>query len=146
MGHGTNYSLPSPRDHVREATARIVLTDGAMLRLHLLNLLRLMLFATILGLTGSSPSTAHAAVPMAGPFAVALQGQVNLNTATAEQLDLLPGVGPATAAKIIAYRDKRPFQSVRQLLRIKGIGPKRLEAMLPYLVLEGETTLQPVPS
>jgi len=76
---------------------------------------------------------------------VPVEGTLNLNLATAAQLELLPGVGPATAAKIIAYRERRPFRTIRQLMRIKGIGAKRFEAMRPYLTIEGETTLHPVP-
>ena len=55
---------------------------------------------------------------------------VHLNTATAEQLDTLDGVGPATAQKILAYRTEHGgFASVDDLAQIPGIGPKRLEAL-----------------
>lgn len=111
-------------------------------RLYILTLVRLTLLATVTGLSGLCvPSASAAPIPLA-MVAPALEGQLNLNTATGEQLQLLPGVGPATAAKIIAYRERRPFRSVIHLLRIKGIGRKRFEAMRPYLVVEGETTLR----
>jgi competence protein ComEA len=55
---------------------------------------------------------------------------VNLNTATVQQLDTLPGVGPVTAAAIVAWRDANgKFTSVDQLAEVDGIGPARLEKL-----------------
>ncbi|HEY4333700.1 MAG TPA: ComEA family DNA-binding protein [Ilumatobacteraceae bacterium] len=71
------------------------------------------------------PSGGVATVGSAAPA-----GPVDLNNATADQLDVLPGVGPATAAAIVAYRDKHgPFASVDDLLDVPGIGPAKLDAM-----------------
>lgn len=57
------------------------------------------------------------------PGAASVPGKVNLNTADAAALDTLPGVGPATAAKIIAWREQNGrFTSVEDLLDVSGIG------------------------
>ena len=73
------------------------------------------------------------------------QGQLNINTATSAQWQLLPGVGPAIAGRILIYREKRSFADPLQLLRVKGIGRKTLAKIRPYLSLKGETTLRPLP-
>jgi competence protein ComEA len=71
-----------------------------------------------------------AAVAGAPGVAGAPAGPVNLNTATAEQLDTLDGVGPATAAKILRYRQENGgFSSVEELGQIAGIGERRLAAL-----------------
>ena len=66
--------------------------------------------------------------------ALAAGQQLDLNTATAEQLDQLDGVGPATAQKIVAYRQQHGgFRSVDELDQVPGIGPKRLAALRDHL-------------
>ena len=61
---------------------------------------------------------------------------VRLNSATGEELEALPGVGPALSARIIEYRNANgPFTSIEQLTEVKGIGDKLLERMREYLVL-----------
>ena len=64
-------------------------------------------------------------------------GVVNINTATADQLCYLPGVGPKTAAAIIAAR---PFLTPQGITVVKGIKTKRWEAMQAYVVINGPTT------
>jgi competence protein ComEA len=63
-------------------------------------------------------------------------GKVSLNSANAAQLETIPGVGPVTAAKIIAHREANgPFTAVDQLLEISGIGDKTLAELAPYVQL-----------
>lgn len=61
---------------------------------------------------------------------------VNLNTATSEELQLVPGIGPVTAEKILQMRKSYgAFKSVDELSAISGIGPKRLEKIRKYLTV-----------
>src|SRR2546429_4730646 len=61
---------------------------------------------------------------------------VNINTATSEELQQVPGIGPATAEKILQMRKSYgAFKSVDDLLAIRGLGPKRLEKMRKYLTV-----------
>jgi competence protein ComEA len=78
------------------------------------------------GTSGSSAAAGGAAGPKA---------PVDLNSATAEQLDTLPGIGPVTADKIVAYRQAHgPFTSVDDLDAIPGIGPARIENLRGLVV------------
>jgi len=70
-----------------------------------------------------------------------LTGSLNLNDATLEKLQLLPGVGPALAERIDSYRSKRRFEEVDDVKRIKGIGDATFADLEPYLAVSGDTTL-----
>lgn len=73
-----------------------------------------------------------------------LEGAVNVNAATAEELMLLPGVGEVKAKAIIEARTQKPFAKKEDLLVVKGIGDKTLAKWAPYIALEGKSTLHEV--
>ena len=63
--------------------------------------------------------------------------KLNVNTATAEQLDALPGIGPVLAGRIIEYRRQNgSFTSISQLADVQGIGQERLIAIMEYITVE----------
>ena len=62
-------------------------------------------------------------------------GKVDLNTATLAELEAVPGIGPHYAGEIIAAR---PYKSVEEIVRVKGIGPKTRAKLAPYLAVDGK--------
>jgi competence protein ComEA len=98
----------------------------------------------------SAPTEASASVTettsVAGPAALfvagdELRGKVNINTASAKELELLPGIGPSTAQKIISYRARSPFKEPLHLLRVKGVGRKTYARIKPFLSVSGTSDL-----
>ncbi|MCX5756965.1 MAG: ComEA family DNA-binding protein, partial [Candidatus Hydrogenedentes bacterium] len=72
-------------------------------------------------------------------------GPLDLNSATAEELDALPGIGPKLAAEIIAYRTRSPFASVDDLTNVPGIGKRKLEALRNLVTVQGSAATPPAP-
>ena len=65
------------------------------------------------------------------------EATVPLNAADSEELERLPGIGPVMAKRILDYRQKKGiFRSIEELKNVRGIGPKTLEKIRPYLRLE----------
>jgi len=102
--------------------------------------LRAWLVAWVLALAAGAPAWS------AGP-AQSSDVMVNINTASAEELQALPGVGESRAAQIVALRKERgAFRSIDELLEVRGIGPAMLERLRPQVALSGKTRLGAAPA
>ena len=82
--------------------------------------------------------------PRAAPMKNAVTGVLNVNRASEAELRLLPGIGRGRARAIIARRAKRPFTSVEEIARMKGM-KGIVRKLRPHLTVQGDTTLRPVP-
>lgn len=79
-------------------------------------------------------NTSHPRAP--GKFHHPGDGVVRLNSASEAELEQLPGVGPSTASKIMIYRSAHGgFRTVEELMEVKGIGPKKLAKMRPFVLV-----------
>ncbi|HYI09326.1 MAG TPA: helix-hairpin-helix domain-containing protein [Thermoanaerobaculia bacterium] len=86
----------------------------------------------------SITSVAMAAEPAGGAAA----GVVNINSADAAQLALLPRIGEKAAQRILEYRKEHgPFKKTSDLMQVKGIGAKTYEGLSAYVSVDGKTTL-----
>lgn len=70
-------------------------------------------------------------------------GVLNLNTATLDQLDALPGVSPKLAAAVVAERAARPFSRPEDVMRVRGMSKRRLERLRPHLAVTGPSSFVP---
>ena len=78
------------------------------------------------------------------PMKAAVTGVVNVNRASEAELRLLPGIGRGRARAIIARRAKRPFTSLEELARMKGMKGV-VRKLRTHLTVQGDTTLRPAP-
>lgn len=92
---------------------------------------------------GTATVSAQGANGASGPTgAQSAEGVVNINTATEDELQRLPLVGPARAAAIVALRSRvQRFRSADDLLRVRGIGRASMRRLRPFVTLNGDTTL-----
>jgi len=89
-----------------------------------------------------SAGLAHAADP--GMESTSKAGVINVNTASEDQLRMLPLIDEQLARSIVEYRNANgPFKSVEDLQNVKGMSKNRLDQMRQYLVLSGDTTFNP---
>ena len=80
----------------------------------------------------AGPTTESSAAPTDG-------FPIDINTATAEDFSMLPGIGETLANRIVSYReDNGPFQTLADLLNVEGIGEKKLESILDYITIGGQ--------
>ena len=70
-------------------------------------------------------------------------GVVNLNTATLDQIDALPGVSPRLAAAVVAERTARPFGRPEDVMRVRGMSKTRFERLRPHLSVTGPSSFVP---
>ncbi|MGI8671607.1 MAG: ComEA family DNA-binding protein [Luteitalea sp.] len=96
------------------------------------------LVSTVPLLSASAPATGAALTDGQAAKVAAPSHTVNVNTATQQQFDALPGIGPTTAQRIVAYREKNgPFKKLEDLMNIQGIGEKSFLKLRPHLTLGG---------
>lgn len=101
---------------------------------------RILLMATMIiiaiGLALPVCAQTKAAAP-AVPAALAEKAKININTATADQLATLKGIGPKLADSIIEYRKANgPFKDVTDLIKVNGIGPKTFEDLKDFITVK----------
>ena len=70
-------------------------------------------------------------------------GVLNLNTASLDQIDALPGVSPKLAAAVVAERTARPFARPEDVMRVRGMSKKRFERLRPHLAVTGPSSFLP---
>ncbi len=91
--------------------------------------------ATLLAMPSEPVAAPKIETPPPKPATVARL--ININTATAAELELLPGIGPALAARIIEHRTRHGrFRSVEELDHVSGIGPRTLEKIRPHATVK----------
>ena len=101
-------------------------------------------FLVLTAFTASSFAQNQTAPPQAPKPAKTAPASININTATATELEALPGVGLAMAARIIEYRQKvGSFKKIEDLMNVKGIGEKSFLKLKPLIAVPLKTDKAP---
>lgn len=86
----------------------------------------------------SVPAMAQGADPARSTAKAAAASVININTASATDLEALPGIGAKTAARIVEYRQKNgPFKRIEELMNIRGVGEKSFLKLRPQITVAG---------
>ena len=109
-----------------------------------------MTLVTVLAICGTillaspEPATATQQTPSSAMAAAASKPAINLNAATIDQLETLPGIGRKTAERIIEYRTKSGgFKKIEDLMNVKGIGEKSFLKLKPLVAVPAKTDKAP---
>lgn len=104
----------------------------------------LVIFAVVIGAASAQGTTSGTTSAPAQTTPPPAAGQaLNLNTATQAQLERLPGIGPATAARILEYRQKNGgFKRIEDLMNIRGIGEKSFLRLKPLVTVAPAKTIE----
>jgi len=101
-----------------------------------------MITALLLASTGLASGAKPAAPAKGAADTSAASGTINVNSASAEQIALLPRVGLKLAQKVVEYRKTNgPFKKIEDLMEVKGVGEKLFVVLRPHLTVSGATTL-----
>lgn len=97
--------------------------------------IRLLLLAALFAVATAAPTPASAQDDAAEAPAPADDAPVDLNTASEEELQRLPGVGPSRAAAIVERRAQRPFRRIEEIMLVRGIGRATFRRLRPMLTV-----------